>query len=183
MNPALLVVDLQQAFFTSGQQISQSLEQSVAYVNSAIGMFREQGLPVIFVQQLMPEEGLAPGHPGFEIPEKINALPTDIHIHKRHGNSFHQTDLERQLKKMKIDTLFIAGYCAEQCVLSTYRGAQDEGFAAILIRGALASPSHENIRFVECISDVVSVSNLKYLLSDEVSPAANNKKNIYHEVQ
>jgi len=183
MKPALLVVDLQQAFFASGKQTSQSLEQSVAYVNSAIGMFREQGLPVIFVQHLMPEEGLAPGQPGFDISEKINALPTDIHIHKRHGNSFHQTDLGRQLKKLEIDTLFIAGYCAEHCVLSTYRGAQDEGFAAILIRGALASPSHENIRFVECISDVVSVSNLKYLLADETSTVANNNKNIYHEVQ
>ena len=183
MKPALLVVDLQKAFFSSGQQTSQSLEQSVAYVNSAIGMFREHGLPVIFVQHLMPEEGLAPGQPGFDIPEKIDALPTDIHISKRHGNSFHQTDLEERLRIMNVDTLFIAGYCAEQCVLSTYRGAQDRGFAAIMIRGALASPSHENIRFVECISDVVSVSNLQYLLSEEAWPSVKPSQNSYHEAQ
>lgn len=183
MKPALLVVDLQQAFFKSGQQTAQSLEQSVAYVNSAIGMFREHGLPVIFVQHLMPEEGLAPGQPGFDIPEKIGALPTDIHISKRHGNSFHQTDLEQRLRMLDVDTLFIAGYCAEHCVLSTYRGAQDEGFAAIMIRGALASPSHENIRFVECISDVVSVSNLKYLLSEEAVTPSTRNKNTYCEAQ
>ena len=80
-----------------------------------------------------------------------------------------------------MDTIFLAGFRAEYCVLSTYRGAQDEGFAAIMIRNALASPSHENIRFVECISDVVSVSNLKYLLSEDALPAVSN--NISHEAQ
>lgn len=183
MKPALLVVDLQQAFFKSGQQTAQSLEQSVAYVNSAIGMFREQGRPVIFIQHLNPGAGLEPGQPGFDIPEKINALPSDIRIYKEQGNSFHQTGLSGQLEELGVDTVFIAGYCAEHCVLSTYRGAQDEGFAAVLIRGALASPSPENIRFVECISDVVSVSNLKYLLSEEAVPSSTRNKNTYCEAR
>jgi nicotinamidase-related amidase len=183
MKPALLIVDIQKAFFKADQHTAQSLGQSVVYINSAIGMFREYGHPVIFIQQLTPEEGLAPGHPGFEIPEKINALPADIRIIKRQGNSFHQTDLAEKLGKLGIDTVFIAGYCAERCVLSTYRGAQDEGYAAILIRGALASPSHENIRFVECISDVVSVSNLKYLLAEGPSPVLNHNQKTYSEAQ
>lgn len=183
MKPALLVMDLQTAFFKADQQTAQSLEQSIAYINCAIGMFREYNLPVIFIQHLSPEKGLEPGNPGFEIQEKVNAMPSDVRVFKQHGNAFHQTGLFRKLTDLKVDTVFIAGFCAEHCVLSTYRGAQDNGFAAILIRGTLASPSHENIRFVECISDVVSVSNLKYLLSDGTSPAQKNNKNIYHEAQ
>lgn len=183
MKPALLVMDLQAAFFKADQQTAQSLEQSVAYINCAIEMFREYDLPVIFVQHLSPEKCLEPGKPGFELQEKINAMPSDIRVFKQHGNAFHQTDLAARLEKLKIDTVFVGGFCAEHCVLSTYRGAQDNGLAAIMIRGALASPSHENIRFVECISDVVSVSNLKYLLSDGTAQVLNNNKNIFHEVQ
>ena len=182
MRPALLVVDLQKAFFSAGQQTSQSLEQSVAYVNSAIGMFREHGLPVIFVQHISPDDGLLPGRPGFEIDEKIDALPSDIRIQKQHGSSFHRTGLTEKLEELKIDTVFIAGYRAEHCVLSTYRGAKDDGLAAILIRGALSSPSQENIRFVECISDTVTVGNLKYLL-DDASSVGNIYKHAYNEAQ
>ena len=183
MRPALLVVDLQKAFFSGDQPTVRSLEQSLIYVNCAIGMFRAHGLPVIFVQHISPDDGLLPGRPGFELDEKIDTLPSDIRIRKRHGNSFHQTGLMEKLKELKVDTVFIAGYCAEHCVLSTYRGAKDDGLAAILIRGGLSSPSQENIRFVECISDTVSVGNLKYLLDDASSSADHIYKHAYNEAQ
>jgi nicotinamidase-related amidase len=174
MNPALLIIDFQKAFLSGDPHTVRSLEQAKAYINSAIELFRERNLPVICVQHLSPKDGLAPGDPGYEIPEGLKILPTDIHLQKEHGNSFHQTKLCQVLKDLRVDTIFLAGFRAEYCVLSTYRGAQDEGFAAIMIRNALASPSHENIRFVECISDVVSVSNLKYLLSEDALPAVSN---------
>lgn len=165
MKPALLVIDYQKAFLSGDPQTVQSLEQTKAYINSAIELFRERNLPVVCVQHLSPKDALVPGNPGYEIPDGLKILPTDIHVQKEHGNSFHQTKLCQTLKDLGVDTIFLAGFRAEYCVLSTYRGAQDEGFAAIMIRNGLASPSHENIRFVECISDVISVSNLKYVLS------------------
>jgi len=164
MKPALLVIDLQKAFFSGDQQTAQSLEQSKVYVNNTIELFRERNLPVICIQHLSPKEGLSPGNSGFDVPECIKILPSDIHVQKEHGNSFHNTELGKILSDLGVDTIFLTGYRAEYCVLSTYRGAQDNGFAAIMVRGALASPSQENVRFVECISDVISVGNLKYVL-------------------
>jgi nicotinamidase-related amidase len=175
MKPALLVIGFQQTVLSPGDPAARSMNNAVAYVNWAIEIFRQAGQAVICVQQLCPERGLAPGCPGFDVPEGVNIIPSDIRLFNEHGNAFYRSDLDATLKRMGVDTVFLAGHCAEQSVLSTYRGAQDHGYAAILIRGALVSASHENIRFVECISDVVSVGNLKYLLAEGSAPAKNRK--------
>lgn len=55
-------------------------------------------------------------------------------------------------------------FCAEFCVLSTYRGAQDFDFTSIILKGSLASDNAEHIRFVEEISETISYGALKALL-------------------
>jgi nicotinamidase-related amidase len=65
-----------------------------------------------------------------------------------------------------VDTVIITGFCAEYCVLSTYRGAQDLDLTPIVLRGSLASSILENIKFVESISDIVSYGSLKKILAD-----------------
>lgn len=165
MRPALLVIDVQKSFFNGDQQAAQSLERAKAYINNAIDLFRENSLPVICVQHYSPKDGLLPGNPDYDIPEDVRVMPDDFHVRKEHGNAFHQTELFQILTDLGVDTIMLTGFRAEYCVLSTYRGGQDNGFAAIMVRNSLASPSPENIRFVECISDVISVGNLKYVLS------------------
>jgi hypothetical protein len=49
-------------------------------------------------------------------------------------------------------------------VLSTCRGAEDEGFKAMLLRDSLASGHPERIPVVEAINDSLSFGTLKYLL-------------------
>ena len=63
-----------------------------------------------------------------------------------------------------VDTVIITGFCAEYCVLATYRGAEDLDLTPVLLRGALASGSLENIAFVESVSDVISYGALKRVL-------------------
>ena len=63
-----------------------------------------------------------------------------------------------------MDTVIITGFCAEYCVLSTYRGADDLDLAPIILRGALASATVENIKFVESISEIISYEALKKVL-------------------
>ena len=64
-----------------------------------------------------------------------------------------------------MDTVIVTGFCAEYCVLSTYRGAQDLDLTPIILRGSLASGTPENVKFVESISDVVSYGALKKILN------------------
>jgi nicotinamidase-related amidase len=66
MKPALLVVDIQKAFFKSDPITTQSLEKAIEYINAAIALFRERHLPVICVQHMDKEAKLIPGEDGFE---------------------------------------------------------------------------------------------------------------------
>jgi nicotinamidase-related amidase len=164
MKLALLVIDVQKEFFKFNPTTAQSLKDAIEYINAAIALFRGKGLPVICVQQVDEEEKLVPGEEGFELPEELDILPSDLHIHKSYGNSFNKTVLGDELRGLGVDTVVITGFCAEYCVLSTYRGAQDLDLTPIILRGSLASGNVRNIKFVESVSDIISYGVLKKML-------------------
>ena len=164
MKPALLVIDVQKEFYKYSTQTAQSLNNAVEYINIAIALFRAKNLPIVCVQHMNEKDKLIPGEDGFELPEGLNILPSDICIHKTYGNAFNKTDLQAKLHELDVDTVIVTGYCAEFCVLSTFRGAKDLDLTPIILRGALASDSLENIKFVESISDIISYGALKMIL-------------------
>ena len=164
MKPALLVIDVQKAFFDIDQATTQSLNQAIDYINAVIPLFREKGLPVVCVQHMDKGDGLVPGTDGFDLPDNLKILPSDLHIVKTYGNSFSKTALAGELQKLGVDTVIITGFCAEYCVLATCRGAEDLDLTSIILRGSLASGVAENIKFVESISNVISFQALKKVL-------------------
>jgi nicotinamidase-related amidase len=165
LKPALLVIDVQKKFFTFSPTTAQSLTDAIEYINAAIALFREKELPVVCIQHMNEEGNLVPGEEGFELPEELEILPSDLRIHKTYGNSFNKTTLEDDLRDLGVDSVVITGFCAEYCVLSTYRGAQDLDLTPMILRGSLASDTLENIRFVERISDIISYGVLKKVLA------------------
>jgi len=164
MKPALLIIDMQKACYTLNPDAEKSLNDAVEYINAAIALFRKKDLPVVCIQHMSEEHELLPGSEGFGLPDGLQVLPTDHHVHKEYGNSFNKTSLADDLRELGVDTVIVTGYCAEYCVLSTYRGARDRDFAPIVLRGALASDDPENIGFVEKISDIVTIGALAKLL-------------------
>jgi nicotinamidase-related amidase len=164
MKPALLVIDIQRGFFGGDPATTQSLNAAVEHINAAIALFREKQLPVISVQHMDEEDNLVPGEERFELPEDLDILPSDLHIHKTYRNSFNKTPLENELRKLGVDTVIITGFCAEQCVLATYHGALNIDLTPIMLRGALASGTPENITFVERISEIISYQALEKAL-------------------
>jgi len=164
MKLALLVIDIQKAFFEFDPTTAQSLCNAIEYINAAIALFREKNLPVICIQHLDEEEKLVPGEEGYELPKELNILATDLHISKTYGNAFNKTPLEDELQALGVNGVIITGFCAEYCVLSTYRGAQNLDLKPIILRGSLASSNLEHIKFVENISDVISYGALRSFL-------------------
>jgi nicotinamidase-related amidase len=164
MKPALLVIDVQKEFFKIDAQTVESLNGAIEYINAAIALFRTKNLPIFCIQHINEEDKLIPGEEGFELPEGLHIIPSDSRIHKTYGNAFNKTALQSKLKELDVDTVIISGYCAEFCVLSTYRGAQDLDLTPMLLRGSLASGSPENIKFVESISDIISFGALKKVM-------------------
>lgn len=164
MKPALLVIDVQNQFFNLNQACSDSLKAAIEYINAAIDLFRKKNLPIVVIQHKSEEQDLVPGKSGFDVPESLKLEPQDTRIVKTYGNSFAKTRLAEKLREHGVDTVIVTGFCAEFCVLSTYRGAQDLDFAPIILRGSLASDNTEHIRFVEEITETISYGALKTLL-------------------
>jgi nicotinamidase-related amidase len=164
MKPALLVIDVQKMFFKDNPPAAEELRVASEYINAAIDLFREKQLPVICIQHMNPEDHLAPGQEGFDVPECLNILSSDLHIHKTYGNAFNKTDLPEKLRALGVDTLILTGFAAEGCVLSTYRGAKDLDLTPILLRGSLIGGKPGVAPFVETINEIISFFALKKML-------------------
>ncbi len=165
MKLALLIIDIQKKNFNINQTCSDSLNSAIEYINAIIPLFRKRNLPIFVIQHKDEAENLVPGTPDFEVSEKLHLEPSDSRIIKTYGNAFNGTGLTERLKALGIDTVIVTGFCAEWCVLSTCRGAEDINLTPIIVRGSLASDKPERIRFVEEIQDVISYGALKALLT------------------
>jgi nicotinamidase-related amidase len=163
MKPVLLIVDMQNKFFDNEACVD-SLKSAVEYINAAIDLFRKKNLPIIVIQHRSEELGLVAGNPSFDVPVTLKLQPQDMRFEKAYGNSFKKTGLQEKLRDLGVDTVIVTGFCAEHCALSTYEGAQDLDFTAIILKGSLASDNAEHIRFVEEITETISIGALTAML-------------------
>ena len=164
MKLALMIIDMQKEFYV-GKTLSQ-MDKAAEYINAVIPLFKEKNLPVIWVQDVDEEDGVIPGSKGFEFIDSLTPPENSIRIHKHYGNSFNKTDCDKILKENEIDTVLLTGYCAEYCVLSTYRGAKDLDYFPVILKNGIASNEEENKQFVENISDTITYGMLKKLLDN-----------------
>ncbi len=134
------------------------------YINEVLGYFREEKLPIVWVQHINKSAGVVPGAKGFEVIDILDKNDDELTIHKTYGNTFNKTDLEDYFRQEDVDVIVLTGYCAENCVLSTYRGALDLDFTPVLLKNGVASGSKENLKFVEKISDTVPYNIVKKML-------------------
>ncbi len=164
MKPALLVIDMQKAFSTGKSK--ESMEAASDCINAAASFFRKKGLPVFFIHQVYKESGAFPGEPGFEFIDALQTAKSDYRITKEYPNSFNKTNLFELLRKTGTDTVIVSGFCAEYCVLSTYRGALDLDLVPVILKKGIASGVEKNIGFVESVSDIVTVGALLKFLEN-----------------
>lgn len=160
MKKALLVIDIQQAFFAYTPDTAASLKAAIANINPAIAYFREQGWPVICIQHEDEAEDLLQNTAGYALPADLAIRADDLHINKRYGNAFNHTELRAHLQALGIEELILCGFCAEYCVLSTYRGALDCDLQPKLLHEGLASVTAAHIDFVRTISATTSLAEL-----------------------
>lgn len=162
MKLALMVIDLQKAYY-SGTSM-ETMDSACEYINAVIPLFRKKGLPIVWVQHVDDEAGVVPGAQGFDFIECLKPEEGEYRIHKKYGNSFNRTKCAEILKDNNVDTVIITGYCAEYCVLSTYRGALDQDLLPVILKNGIASWKHESIKFVEDISNIISYEVLAKIL-------------------
>ena len=163
MKPALMIIDMQKAYY-QGRTVLQ-MDAAAEYINAVIPMFRGKGLPVIWVYNEDEYDGAVPGNEKYEFIDSLKPESGDIKINKTYGNSFNKTGADEILKEAGIDTIVMTGFCAEYCVLSTYRGAKDLDYFPVLLKNGIASVEKENKEFVENISETMTFGVLEKMIA------------------
>ena len=135
MNMALLVIDMQKLFLKGNSK--NSIENAAEYIGYTVNLFRKNNKKIVWIQDEDEEDGNINGTEGFEIIDLLSPLQNEKRIIKHYGNSFNKTELLEYILDEKIDTIIITGYCAEYCILSTYRGALDHDLTPIILKNEL----------------------------------------------
>ena len=159
MKPALLVVDVQNAWLDENKNLKASVEKRIDTINQAIRWFRKKKLPIIVIYHEDKGYGAVAGSKPFRFLETVEVMDKDIRITKRYPNSFCKTGLRAILEKNGCDTVVIEGLSGSGCVLATAFGALDHDLTPYLVKDGVASHSEEHVRFAEEIVGTVKVGS------------------------
>ena len=162
MKPALLVIDVQQAFLPYMSKADQDM--AIEMMNWAIQAFRKFNLPVIRVYHQSDEWGVKPGAPEFDFPSTLQVLDTDAKIIKTYASAFTKTDLDKVLKEKGITTLFLCGLSSTGCVLATYFDAGSHDYKAFMLKDAMIGPKESYTDAVEDIFSAIDLETAGYML-------------------
>ncbi len=162
VKPALLVIDIQNAFLPMIPEADK--KTAMANINYYISLFRSHGFPVVLVYHHGEEYGVRPGTDLFEFPSTVSIKPDDPKIIKTYPDGFAKTDLDKVLKELGCNTLFLTGLSAVGCVLATYMGAMSHDYKAFMVKDAIMSHNSEFTNNIEIMFDAVGVDVVQLVL-------------------
>ena len=122
---ALIVIDLQNDYFSEGKYPLWNTEATLSNVEQTISKAQSLGWTIVLVQHVANAKlGLAPffneGSNGVDIHPRILAAAPDAPIVvKQFADSFHHTTLEHVLQQRGVEELFICGMMTQNCVTHT----------------------------------------------------------------
>ena len=153
---ALIIVDVQKDFLPAGSLAVPEGDAVISILNQYLDVFRKQSLPVFATRDWHPENhcsfaaqgGIWPPHciantPGANFPSELD-LPSDVSViskatsaDKDAYSGFEGTSLDRQLRDLGIERLFVGGLATDYCVLNTVKDAIVCGYEVILLNDAV----------------------------------------------
>lgn len=142
MNPLLLLIDIQNDYFSEGAMELAGMDKAAQNAQQLLRFFREKSLPVVFIQHIAVRANATfflPGTYGAEIHEAVKPLKNETIIVKNFPNSFRETGLDERLRSMNISDLVICGAMSHMCIDTTTRAAKDLGYSSKLISDACAT--------------------------------------------
>ncbi len=136
---ALVMIDCQNTYREGVMQLS-GVEAALLEARRVLDRARELGRPVIHIQH-----DAGPGTP-YDVNAAIGRIADIVApqagetvITKHYPNSFVQTSLDEELKKLGVKQLVLAGFMTHMCVNSTARGAFNLGYAPTVVAAATAT--------------------------------------------
>jgi nicotinamidase-related amidase len=133
---ALLVIDVQVGMFPESDPVYNAgvlIENIKALIEKA----RSSGASIIYVQHnARTGKPLESGASGWDIHPAIQPNVGDTVIQKMTPDSFHETNLQRELSDREIKKLILTGIQTELCIDTTCRRARSLGYDVILAKDA-----------------------------------------------
>lgn len=129
-NTALLIIDVQKDVVGTAHE----RDRVVANINTVLDRARQADVPVIWVQH--HDEGLPEGSDGWQYVDELQREDDEPLVHKEHGDSFEETELEQLLAERKVGRLVVTGAQTDACIRSTLHGAVARGYDATLVADA-----------------------------------------------
>ncbi len=135
MKSALLVIDVQRAFFDADPRPYEA-DAVIDRINSLAARARAAGTPVVFVHHERPSVGLEYGSESWQLERHLVVKEVDTILRKTTPDSFLRTELAALLARWGTEQLVICGYATEFCVDTTTRRAAALGFPVVLVADA-----------------------------------------------
>ena len=166
MRPALLVIDIQNAFLPLMDQ--SEITPAMENINFYINLFRQKGFPIIRIYHSDIKYGFGPKEDSeqFEFPKTVLIKPEDQKVIKHYGDAFNKTDLDKVLKENKVNTIFLCGLSAVGCVLATYVGAENFDYTAFFLKDALVSHKSAYTKNIEDIFSALGYDAVNVMLNN-----------------
>ncbi|MBE0623681.1 MAG: cysteine hydrolase [Burkholderiales bacterium] len=142
MNPALIIIDIQNDYFPGGRMELEGSPEAGLQAAKLLEAFRARGLPLVHVQHISNRPGAGfflPDTEGVNIHAEVAPRPGETVVQKNFPNSFRGTALLEHLRALGVDHLVIAGMMTHMCVDATTRAAFDLGFSCSLAHDACAT--------------------------------------------
>jgi len=136
---ALVMIDCQNTYREGVMQLS-GVEAALIEARRVLDQARALGRPVIHIQHdAGPGTPYDVSAPIGRIAEIVAPLAGEIVITKNYPNSFVQTSLDDELKKLGVKQLVLAGFMTHMCINSTARGAFNLGYSPTVVASATAT--------------------------------------------
>jgi len=138
MKRALLVIDVQNEYFTGRMPIKYSYE-SLENILKSMDEASKHDIPIILIQHTALQKDsktFIKGSKEWEIHNEIKERKYNLIVEKNLPGSFTGTDLEDLLRKMNVDTIAICGYMTQMCCDTTARQAFHLNFSVEFLSDA-----------------------------------------------
>lgn len=159
---ALIMIDMQRGFLDKDSTLCIKMAaDTVPACARLIDHCHEAGIPVFFVTRRYRADGSDVEHTRYktwleggkalseewpesaDYPEQFRVLPGDRHIVKPRFSAFFQTTLDMMLRRLRVDTVILAGTTTPNCIRTTMYDALSLEYNSIVISDCTSSATEE----------------------------------------
>jgi nicotinamidase-related amidase len=159
MKRALIIVDMLKDFVEDwGALKVEGAKEIVPFIKGLKAGFKSEGSPVIYVcdshSKNDPEFDLWPPHcvegtEGAEVTDDLKPDKDDYVIKKRTYSGFHGTNLDKLLKDLSVQTVWICGVAMNICVHYTAADARMNGYDVVVPLGGTKGLTKEDEEYMK----------------------------------